>query len=452
MENIFSQAIIIGNFFLDATALSLKIKRGKKSLGKGERERKPKTKMKICDITQFYSPCSGGVKRYLSEKQDYVRRLAKDEHFLIVPGEKNQHLSDKSVHTITIKSPRLDKTSRYRVMLNLKTLSLLIDEINPDIIEVGDPYQLAWFILRKARRLKIPVVGFYHSHFPEAYLRTFSRYGGKLAETAFRNMAKGYIISLFSKFRLTVVPSYKLCGLLKNWGLDNAVPLPLGVDTENFSPGPKDESWRKFLAIPPDAFLLLYVGRLSKEKNLVLLLETFRCLLEEEPGNNYWLLIIGDGPLRSLVLDLKKKLGRIAWIPYLDSKEDLARSYRSADLFVHPGIVETFGLVTIESQSCGCPVIGVHGTNMDEQIEGGLEYWPRKNCPRAFAEAIRNFRQTDLRELGLELSRKVRAKYGWGQVFERLWGYYLKAMGKEGRDECKEAVLEYAQKRGVDGP
>ncbi|QSR89579.1 glycosyltransferase [Methylacidiphilum caldifontis] len=398
--------------------------------------------MKICDITQFYSPRSGGVKRYLSEKQDYVRRLGKDEHYLIIPGEKNQHFVDQSVHTITIRSPRLDKTSRYRVIFNLKALSCLIDEIKPDVIEVGDPYQLAWFVLKKARRLKIPVIGFYHSHFPEAYLRTCSRYGGKLLEAAFRSMAKSYIVKLFSKFKLTVVPSYKLCDLLKNWGLINSVPLPLGVDTEHFNPGTKEESWREQLEIPADAFLLLYVGRLSKEKNLILLLETFRCLLEKQPGSDYWLLIIGDGPLRSLVLDFKKKLGRIVWIPYLDSKKDLARSYRSADLFVHPGIVETFGLVTIESQSCGCPVIGVYGTNMEEQIEGGLEYWPRKNCPRAFAEAIRNFRKTDLRELGLELSRKVRGKYGWDQVFKTLWEYYLRVIGGEKLNGHKQSILE----------
>ncbi|VVM04775.1 partial alpha-1,6-mannosyltransferase, partial [Methylacidimicrobium cyclopophantes] len=138
--------------------------------------------MKICDVTQFYSPRSGGVRRYLGEKQQHVRERTEDEHFLIVPGERTSQQSEGRTHLITIASPKVDRTSRYRILCNVPLVHSILREIRPDIVESGDPYHLAWAILRGARELGIPAVGFYHSHFPDAYLRTACRFGGPPVE------------------------------------------------------------------------------------------------------------------------------------------------------------------------------------------------------------------------------------------------------------------------------
>lgn len=67
--------------------------------------------MKLCDVTQFYSPKSGGVRRYLMEKRRYVLDHTDDEHHLIIPGDKTEYIQEGRLHTFTVASPRVDRTS-----------------------------------------------------------------------------------------------------------------------------------------------------------------------------------------------------------------------------------------------------------------------------------------------------------------------------------------------------
>ncbi len=391
--------------------------------------------MKICDLTQFYSPRSGGVRRYLGEKQEHVRRRTEDEHFLIVPGERTSHQSEGRTHLITIASPKVDRTSRYRVLCNVSLVRSILRDIRPDIVESGDPYHLAWTVLQGARELGIPAVSFYHSHFPDAYLRTACRFGGRFVEEMVLSAARKYIVRLYSRFQYTFVPSITLRKLLKDWGLNNAIPIRLGVDAETFCPGPDDRAWREELAVSDPAFLLLYVGRLAREKNISVLLRAFRTL-RATGRRDYRLLVVGDGPLRTQVERLQQETDAVIWRPYIEKKTELRRCYRAADLFVHPGVVETFGLVAVESQACGCPVIGIRGTNMDDHIHAGLDLWAQKNCPEALAEAIERAADQDLRKIGLAASLRTREIYHWPNVFAELWHHYRAAIG--GADPAEE--------------
>jgi alpha-1,6-mannosyltransferase len=191
--------------------------------------------VKICDVTQFYSPVSGGVKRYISEKRQHILQHTRDEHHLIIPGSDSRYEREGRLHLHTIRSPRLDFVSRYpsryRLILNTQLVHDILDDIRPDIIESGDPYHLAWTALRSGAQLHAPVFGFYHSHFPEAYLRTASKYGGAWFRDAVLNYAEDYIVKLYSQFTATLVPSEHLRQILHRWGVTNTVTLNLGVSS-----------------------------------------------------------------------------------------------------------------------------------------------------------------------------------------------------------------------------
>src|SRR5689334_661216 len=99
--------------------------------------------MKVCDLTQFYSPVSGGVKRYLHEKIHYIERHApRHEHVLIVPGAKTRLKANGHSRIYTIRSPVVSRSAQYRALLNLRAVDEILEREGPDVIESGDPYQL----------------------------------------------------------------------------------------------------------------------------------------------------------------------------------------------------------------------------------------------------------------------------------------------------------------------
>lgn len=379
--------------------------------------------MTICDLTQFYSPFSGGVRRYVAEKAAHLE-AAGERHVLIIPGEKTERRTEGLRTVYTIESPLVSRTARYRALINLNLIEEALEREQPDLIESGDPYQVAWKALASGRALGIPTVGFYHSHFPDAVLRSVAKYFGSISVMMAEEIGRRYVTALYNRFERTLVPSQGLSMLLHSWGLENVETLELGVDTRVFYPdAERGRSARTRLGWPSDRQVLLYVGRLSPEKNVRKLFETFSRLHEGDCGR-FHLAVIGDGPLRGALQRLQEETGAVSWQRYCNGAADLADIYRAADLFVHPGVKETFGLVTLESQACGTPVVGIRGSYMDAINFSGLHNWSAGNDPEALADAIRTVATGDLKASGLHAASSVSSRYDWEDVFARLFAVY----------------------------
>jgi alpha-1,6-mannosyltransferase len=387
--------------------------------------RNDKTKVKILDLTQFYSPLSGGVKRYLHEKIAFIEKHApKDKHVLIVPGGKNSMQINGRSRIYSIRSPLVSRASRYRALVNLRAVEKILERERPDIIESSDPYQLGWKAVRSGRALRIPVVGFYHSHFPEAYLRNSAKLLGKRATRRVMKLSRAYVRKLYNQSAATLVASERLAGVLRDWGVRNVRVLNLGVNIDIFHPGKSDAgATRESLGIDPGRKLLLYVGRLAKEKNTARLFRAFEILQRRHP-RDFHLLVIGDGPERNQLRKLESRCENVSWIRYCAEPADLARYYRAADLFVHPGVQETFGLVALESQASGTPVVGISGSAMDDLIFHQQEDWARENSAESLAQAIVRFSGKDLRRLGSDAARTAARLHAWPRVFDRLFCIY----------------------------
>lgn len=381
--------------------------------------------MKICDLTQFYSPVSGGVRRYIEQKTAYVRLHRPDcQHVVIVPGGETGVSGDALARIYTIASPLVSRTSRYRALTKLHLVEEVLEKERPDIIESGDPYQVAWKAVASGRGLDIPVVGFYHSHFPEAYIRTIAKYFGPVAVAIMRDICQRYVKALYNRFERTFVPSPVLADVLGEWGVERLSAVDLGVDADVFVPDIRDRAvTRKKLGISEDVRLLLYVGRLAPEKNVRVLFECISLLQARSP-RQYHLLCVGDGTQRSAVLQLRRETGAVHWMPYCTDPHELAAIYRAADLFVHPGIQETFGLVALESQASGTCVVGIRGSYMDRIIFTDQQHWAAENSAQALAAAIEAKFTQDLRAAGIHASNEARGRYSWKTVFERIVAVY----------------------------
>jgi alpha-1,6-mannosyltransferase len=381
--------------------------------------------VKICDLTQFYSPVSGGVRRYIEQKVAYMRKERPDcRHILVIPDATTAVCGDEICRVYTITSPLVSRTSRYRALLKLHLVEEVLEREKPDIIEAGDPYQLAWKAIASGQGLDIPVVGFYHSHFPEAYIRSVAKYFGQIAISIAEDISRRYVKSLYNRLERTFVPSPTLAALLTGWGVERVESIDLGVDADVFQPnGVASAAVRRELKIPEGRRLLLYVGRLAPEKNVDTLFEAFEILHRKVP-QKYHLLAVGDGALRPSLVRLQGQTQSVTWLKYCAEPTKLASLYRTSDLFVHPGIQETFGLVTLESQACGTPVVGIRGSYMDRIIFPNQRHWALENTAGSLADAIEAKFSENLRESGLKASITAREHYSWKIVFERLFSLY----------------------------
>jgi alpha-1,6-mannosyltransferase len=349
---------------------------------------------------------------------------AGDRHVLIVPGEKTARRVEGLQTIYTIESPLISRTARYRALINLHLVEEALEREQPDLIESGDPYQVAWKALASGRALGIPTVGFYHSHFPDAVLRSVAKYFGSISVMMAEEIGKKYAVTLYNRFERTLVPSAGLSELLRAWGMENVETLELGVDTAIFFPDKeRGRAARQALGWPADKQVLLYVGRLNPDKNVRTLFEAFELLHQNNPGR-FHIAVVGDGMLRGVLHRLEEETHAVSWIRYCSGAQQLADIYRAADLFVHPGVKETFGLVTLESQACGTPVVGIRGSYMDAINFSGLHNWSVENNPEALAGAIRTVADQDLAVSGFRASAFVGGCYGWNEVFGRLFAIY----------------------------
>jgi alpha-1,6-mannosyltransferase len=366
--------------------------------------------MHVVDATLFFSPTSGGVKRYLLAKHEWMRTHTNWRHSLVVPGESSTHCpGDIS----TIAGGRVPGTFNYRLPLNPLRWSRAIDALEPDLIEVGDVFHPAWAAARVASRRDVPLVAFCHSDFPHIVGRRLGATWQKLIER--------YVRLTYSRFDQVLAPSRFTCDYLQSIGVSQAAWQPLGVDVDTFHPSRRGRDLRKELGLSPDTRLLAFAGRFSTEKNIPLLTATFARL-----GSPYHLLLIGG--------DESGRVGNVTRIPYCRDNQELAGLLASADAFVHAGEYETFGLVVLEAMACGRPVVAMRAGALPEIVEaqtGVLADTHPEQAVRAanFAEAIDALFERDLDAVGAAAREHVLANYSWSRALQGLMSRYQAAVG-----------------------
>lgn len=129
----------------------------------------------------------------------------------------------------------------------------------------------------------------------------------------------------------------------------------------------RDEGVAFGLSLPEDKVVILYVGRISWEKNLKVLVESFKKMNHEE----FHLVIVGDGPAKQTIQNLLEPTGGVTFTGYLNGQK-LAEAYASADIFAFPSVSETFGQVVLEAQASGLPVVAMQAEGVKEIVIDGI--------------------------------------------------------------------------------
>jgi len=380
--------------------------------------------MKICDLTQIYSSRGGGVRSYLEAKRRYIRDHTDHDHLMVVPGGRTEQVEGGRTQLWTVAGPLVNRTSRYRWMLDLPALLRILYDQHPEIVEAGDPYHAAMISRNWADRRGSDFYMFYHSHFPDAMLRTVLKFAGTWARGWVERVAGDYLRNMSQNSRGVFVASRHLMKVLSSWSLEGLIHLPLGVDTTVFRPaGTKSrEEIRKRLGLPQDRPVFLYVGRFSPDKDTALLLRVWM-KIGERMKSPWAGVMVGDGQMTDVVERFVRHNPNVRRVPFVKKTEELADWYRAADLLIHPGRWETFGLVLLEAQGCGLPVVGFRGGAMEEQA-ADLKSWSNEASSTGLAEAVMK-KAVGLKESDRERAAKFVAEgFSWERTFARQMEVY----------------------------
>ena len=366
--------------------------------------------MNILHLANFYHSESGGIKTYLDNKREYFS-AANLPFRLVIPDQETsvQYFEDDTI-IYRIKASKAPFNPAYRLIWNLGAVHKIVKREKPDLIEVNDKYTLALLSLYyRVFKKFFPLVGFHHERLDTNMILYFK--DNKL----YRKLAHWGMNLVSKAFDKIICASQYTADEIAGIAPEKIEVINLGTDTGRFSPELADDELRQQYLQGAD-HLLLYVGRLAREKNLALLTGMMDMLRQQ--GVNARLLVAGVGP----DIEMFNERPDSTVLGYVKDREEIARINASSDALIFPSVREPFGLVPLEALSSGLPVICAN-------TGGVLEYsncdavWSVNPTVSSFVNAFQQM-STVAREDLRRIARKHAEKFSWGSTFSRQLEFY----------------------------
>ena len=288
---------------------------------------------------------------------------------------------------------------------------------NITMIHSATPGPIGLAALAIARILKLPISGTYHTALPQ-YVNNLT------GDTGLEDMCWKYVIWYYNQMDEVFVPSQATGRELVERGIhkEKIRHYPRGIDTEIFHPSYRNGFFKSKFHIGDEKLKLIYVGRVSKEKNLDLLVHSFRQLCRTR--SDLHLIIVGEGPY----LDEMKRIMRDLPVTFsgLLMGKDLAEAYASSDIFVFPSTTDTFGNVVLEAQASGIPAIVTdQGGPRENVIPGKTGFIVPAADKEGFTRAVtRLLDDPDLLESMKQNAREYTEDRSFEAAYLKQWDMY----------------------------
>jgi len=373
--------------------------------------------MTVAIFSECLWPVVNGVSISIATLADALHSLG-DEVWIFAPAYPGHRETNPRV--IRFPSIRVPGQPDYPLALPFsRRAKQVLRETAFDLVHVNSPFTMARLGARTARRKGIPWVVTYHT-----LLREYAHYVPLLHERA-----APWLIRVSRDFcnaaDAVIAPSASIEAELRQYGVRSRIEvIPTGIP-----PGKKpsaDPSWvRQRWQIEAGAPVLVFAGRLAKEKRLGLLLEAFARVVREAP--EAVLLLVGGGPEEEAIRSQAEALGlasRIRLTGFL-SPEQVMDCYAASDLFVTTSDTETQGVSLLEAMSTGLPavVVDAYGTGETVRQTGAGLLSPLD--AEAFARQVLALLSDSerRRQLG-ELARRASAEYSADRCAQKVRALY----------------------------
>lgn len=371
--------------------------------------------MRIALYTEVFLPKIDGVVTRILRTLDHLENMG-HEVVVFAPGNPPASYAGHAVvpvHSVAFKPwyPEI------KLGLPTSRIAANMAQFRPDIVHAVNPIWLAAYGVLSARRRDLPLLSSFHTDVPH--------YADALGLRVLRPASETWLRWLHNQSEVNLCTSGPMVDRARSVGVRDVDLWPKAVDTEGYHPSKADPDLRSRLTDGhPEDPLIVYVGRVSKEKNLDQLIEPMRRLPQAR------LAIVGSGPNRD---QLEKQFAgtNTVFTGYLSGPQ-LAAAYATADVFAFPSQSETLGLVALEAFASGVPVVGARAGGIPFVIEHGhtgflVEPGNAEDLTARLAQLIQD---PELRARMGAAARAEAIKHSWEAATRKLVDYYELAMDR----------------------
>jgi len=381
--------------------------------------------MKIAMFTDTYVPQINGVATSVHIFRKYLEKRGHEVYIVAPVGP------DDDECVLKVKGVTWPTEKQHKIAIAFSgKLRNFVKERKIEILHSHDPFVLGFRALKMQKEFSLPHVHTYHTLLVE-----YRHYIPK-PFTPSKKMVADFSAWFCNMVNSVIAPTEEIKKELLSYGVKRRIyVIPTGIDTETFSK-PK-RNIRKKLNLEGKK-VLLYVGRLAKEKNVYFLLEVMKKM-----EKNVVLLMVGGGPEKEKLEEKAREEDlNIIFTGYIP-REELVDYYHAADVFVFASLTETQGLVVLESLSAGTPVVAIARKGIKNVLENGKgALLIDEENVHVFSEKVKMLLQDEkLLEKMKEAGKKyVLEKWAMDVMVERLEKVYEEAI-KEGKIEVSIPVI-----------
>ena len=386
--------------------------------------------LRLAFVTETYPPEVNGVAMTLARIVGEMQR--RNHHICLVRPRLRNHTApgpaDAMFEEVLTRGVALPFYKQLRMGLPAKQeLISLWSRHRPDLVHIATEGPLGWAALQAARSLSLPVTADFRTRFDQ-YGQFYGNPLGALGGRSLAALITAYLRHFHNRALCTFVPTLETLQTLERQGFRNLVINGRGVDTVLFDPARRSAvlraRWRR--GVSAAAPVLLYVGRLAREKNVELVFAGWRRL--REAGCPAALVVVGDGPMRADLEAAHRGAPGVHFTGTLRG-DALAMHYASADLFLFPSLTETFGNVTLEAMASGLAVVafgrGAAGAHVRDRVSG---YLVNPGDDAGFISAVALLADdAGLRTAVGRAARVVACQQSWERVLEEFEATLLDA-------------------------
>ena len=289
-----------------------------------------------------------------------------------------------STGIIWSKEDRMVRIDKWHFLKNA------MKEFKPDVIHINSEWTIGYLGALYSKKARLPIVFTFHTLW-EDYLANYISF---LPQVSTKKLGRDIVKFYLKRAALIIAPTERIAKVVHEYGIDRESELlPTGIPSDLIDFNKAQDKRIKHALFKKFPFLakkriLLYVGRVVKEKNLSFLYDVLEKVHKTNPDTA--LLFVGGGPYLEELRELAESRGlkdSVAFTGYA-AREDLVYFYKMSSLFVFPSLTETQGLVTIEAMTSGIPVVAIGEMGTVDVMQGDNGGFMVKNDVEEFSSKV----------------------------------------------------------------